>query len=82
MPLQPPPLDPNLRLFSENVLEDSVVVNDELEQLSEDHGKLIEQKGGQCATWNPLERLEYLDELQEIKERWEVVYARSNNLGE
>jgi hypothetical protein len=59
----------------------SDTVKEEYEALCRDHSYLIEF-GGSYATFDPMGKIAYLDELEKIEERWDVFFARFSLLGQ
>lgn len=59
----------------------SDTVREEYEALCRDHSSLIEF-GGSYATFDPMGKIAYLDELEKIEERWDVFFARFSLLGQ
>ena len=58
-----------------DTIESSPTIKAEYEKLCEDHSQLIEF-GGRYASFDPLGKLYYLDQIEAIQERWDVFFAR------
>jgi len=56
------------------------MVREEYEKLCRDHNGLIEF-GQTYATFDPLGKIAFLDEIEKIEERWDVFFARFSLLG-
>eukprot|EP00551_Chaetoceros_affinis_P003416 CAMPEP_0203646578 /NCGR_PEP_ID=MMETSP0088-20131115/13210_1 /ASSEMBLY_ACC=CAM_ASM_001087 /TAXON_ID=426623 /ORGANISM="Chaetoceros affinis, Strain CCMP159" /LENGTH=320 /DNA_ID=CAMNT_0050503829 /DNA_START=36 /DNA_END=998 /DNA_ORIENTATION=- len=56
-------------------------VREEYEALCRDHNGLIEL-GASYATFDPMGKLAYLDQVDSIEERWDVFFARFSLLGQ
>lgn len=56
------------------------MVREEYEQLCRDHNGLIEF-GSSYATFDPLGKIAFLDEIEKVEERWDVFFARFSLLG-
>lgn len=59
----------------------SDTVRKEYEALCRDHSYLI-NFGGSYATFDPMGKIAFLDELEKIEERWDVFFARFSLLGQ
>jgi hypothetical protein len=60
---------------------ESETVREEYEALCRDHSSLIDF-GASYATFDPMGKLAYLDEVEKIEERWEIFFARFSLLGQ
>lgn len=60
---------------------ESDTVREEYEALCRDHSSLI-NFGSSYATFDPMGKIAYLDEIEKIEERWEVFFARFKLLGQ
>ena len=56
-------------------------VREEYEALCRDHNDLI-ALGASYATFDPMGKIAYLDQIEEIEERWDVFFARFSLLGQ
>lgn len=59
---------------------DSDTVREEHETLCRDHKGLIDF-GASYATFDPMGKLVYIDEVEKIQERWDIFFARFSLLG-
>jgi Domain of unknown function (DUF1825) len=72
--IQDTPFDANCKAF------ESPTVREEYERLCRDHSQLIEL-GSTYATFDPLGKLAFLDEIEKIQDRWDVFFARFQLMG-
>mmetsp|Transcript_29289 Transcript_29289/g.86757 ORF Transcript_29289/g.86757 Transcript_29289/m.86757 type:complete len:329 (-) Transcript_29289:152-1138(-) len=67
--------------FSEESTFESDTVREEYEKLCRDHNALI-QMGASYATFDPMGKIAFLDEIKKVEERWDIFFARFSLLGQ
>lgn len=60
---------------------ESATVKEEYGKLCRDHDSLI-QMGASYATFDPMGKIAFLDEIEKIEDRWDVFFARFSLLGQ